>query len=89
MGKIGNGNIKIVVSKGGLRPADEDSSHLILHCWRGPIPIPDRMRDEFLSKAKAHGNEVSFTIRAARLSLAQRVLSLFRRGRRLSSGLSL
>lgn len=83
MGKIGNGNIRIVETKDGLRPTDEVSAHLIIHCWDGSIPIPHRQREEFLTRARARGNFV--LIQPQRESTWATFLSLLR-GRRETSG---
>lgn len=86
MGKIDGGEIRMSERDGRLFPVDEDSSHLILHCWDGPVPIPSDLRPDFEKAAESRKNIIVIVPPAE--SMWAFLLSLFGRGRRDSSGVA-
>lgn len=84
MGRLGGGEIRMSERDGELSPVDEDSDHLVRHCWNGPVPIPHDLRSDFEAAAASRENIV--VIGPPAESMWTFLLSLFGRGRRHSSG---
>ena len=86
MGRLGGGEIRMSERDGGLSPVDEDSDHLVLHCWNGPVPIPPDFRSDFEAAAASRENVIVIVPPAE--SIWSFLLSLLGRGRRDSSGVA-
>jgi len=54
-------NVRMVDRRGCWHPEGEASSHLCLHFWDGPLPVPLPLHDDFLLRAERNGDTVSIT----------------------------
>lgn len=54
-----NGEIRVVERRGMWHPVDDESAHICLHFWHGPMPVPPHLHDNFVRCAENHGNTVS------------------------------